>query len=204
VSLAFALLVAATPPPASPWTKLAESNGVVVEKRRLGGGTLVRGRTELPHSASEVAAILRDLEGFAHWIPSLSTWKVIEKSETEAIVYARHNLAWPMDDRDYCVRYTWKEAPSGGYTLRAKATKDRAPPPEDGVIRLEHVQSEWVVAPSGTDRSSVTYTYYGELGGSIPQSIETEAWKREPPKVFEALTKEIDRRATSSARRPRR
>ena len=184
-----ALLLIAAPP--APWVELAEQDGVVVETKKLGSGSLVRGRTTLPYPVSEVTAVLRDLEGFSRWIPNLSTWKVTDKTAAEAFVYARHDLSWPMDDRDYCVRYTWKERGDGGFVLRAKATTEKGPAPIDGVIRLSRVQSEWIAEASGSDATSVTYTYYGDLGGSVPKAVELEAWKSEPPRLFKALTAEL-------------
>ncbi len=173
------------------WRPLHKEQGVQVStKTEPGGRTLIRGEAVLKVPAAELKAVLMDIPGFPKWIPSLSEWKVLERSEKDAYVYARHDLSWPMDDRDYSVRFTWKSRSDGAFQLNSKSTTTRGPPPVKGVIRLKQVRSRWMLIPQGSDRTRVTYTYHGELGGRIPRSVAKQAWKTEPPSLLKAFEKE--------------
>lgn len=174
------------------WQTINEEDGVKVETRDAGGGhTIVRGTTELDVPAAEVVRVLTALEQFKTWIPSLHTWDVLEKKEGSAFVYARHELPWPMDDRDYRVRYVWKTGAKGEFTLEARSTKSAGPGPIEGVIRLADVRSKWIVKPLGSDRVRVAYMYHGALGGRLPSAVIESTWKREPVVLFAALAKRI-------------
>ena len=60
--------------------------------------------------------------------------RYLEQNDKEVFIYARHNLSWPVSDRDYRVRYTWKDLKDGGFQVVAKSTTLKGPAPIKGVI----------------------------------------------------------------------
>lgn len=183
-----ALVVAAAAPPTGQdgWRELARGDGVVIEARPApGGATIVRGTTVLEHSLEAIRRVLLDLERFHTWIPSLSTWTVLARGAADAVVYGRHDLPWPLADRDYTVRYTWT-GEAGRFVLEARSTAEAGPPPVPGVVRLA-VHSIWQIEALGSERCRVTYTYNGDLGGSVPRWVQEAGWKREARELFQSL-----------------
>ena len=101
-----------------------------------------------------------------------AVWQIVSKTKEAVFVYARHNLSWPMKDRDYRVRYSFKELPAGGLQVSARATTEKGPKPIDGVIRLTNVHSVWTLTPVGTNKTRVEYRYDGDLGGDLPDFVK--------------------------------
>jgi hypothetical protein len=175
------------------WRELARGDGVLIETRPGAGGvTIVRGTTVLAHSLEAVRRVLLDLERFPGWITSLSTWTVVAREPDHAVVHGRHDLPWPLSDRDYTVRYTW-HGDAARFVLEARSTAEAGPPPAPGVVRLEAVHSIWQVEALDPQRARVTYTYNGDLGGGAPRFVQEAGWKREARQLFQGLDAAIRR-----------
>ena len=181
------VLVAAHASAAEGWKRVAEDRGVHVSVRTAGPGrTMVRGEGVIEAPLEVVRARLLELETYDEWISSLSEWRVLRRASDHVIAYGRHDLPWPMDDRDYVVRYRWKSEPPGSFLLRAESVTEGPAPLED-VVRLSRVRSEWKLVADGPSKTIVSYTYTGELGGSVPDAGQQSAWKSEPPALIDAL-----------------
>jgi hypothetical protein len=189
-----ALAAAPTAPGAGDgWRELARGDGVLIETRPAPGGvTIVRGTTVLERPLEAVQRVLVDLDRFPTWIPSLSAWTVLERGAAHAVVYGRHDLPWPLSDRDYTVRYTW-QADATRFVLEARSTAGAGPAPAPGVVRLEAVHSVWEVEALDPGRSRVTYTYNGDLAGAAPRFVQEAGWKREARQLFQGLDAAIRR-----------
>ncbi len=186
--LVLALLLTTAPEPG--WRQINEDEGVVVEMR----GSMIRGTGTINLPIDRVRAVLLELEKYREWIPSLSVWDLKRKSDSEVLAYGRHDLPWPMDDRDYNVRYRWKTQPDGSFLIEAKSVPEgRAP--IDGVIRLPRVHSLWKLVPIRSDATEVSYTYNGDLGGKVPDAVKQSAWKSEPADLIHSLRQQVEKRS---------
>ena len=186
---------ASATPPTQPdgWRELARGDGVVIEARPAPGGvTIVRGTTVLEHSLEAIRRVLLDLERFPMWIRGLVTWTVLARGAADAVVYGRHDLPWPLADRDYTVRYTWTSE-AERVVLEARSTVEAGPPPVPGVVRLTAVHSIWEVEALAPERCRVSYTYNGDLGGTVPRFVQETGWKREARELFQSLGAAIRR-----------
>jgi hypothetical protein len=196
VVLGALLVVTATATPHAAdegWRELARGDGVVVEARPAPGGvTTVRGTTVLEHSLEAIRRVLLDLERFPTWIRGLSAWTVLARGAADAVVYGRHDLPWPLSDRDYTVRYTW-ESGADRFVLEARSTTEAGPAPVPGVVRLDAVHSIWEVQTLASERCRVSYTYNGDLGGTVPRFVQEAGWKREARDLFQGLVAAIRR-----------
>ncbi len=184
------------------WEELHRDAELVVETQasREGGATL-RGRTELPHPLEAVRAVLLDLAGFSRWGRSLVRWQVLDSSPNEAIVYGRHDVPWPLADRDYVVRYTWQLLPDR-FLLEARSTDDERAPVSDGVVRLARVYSSWEVTRAGPGRACVVYTYdgdLGDLGRAVPDSLRSWATVSQLRDLFSRLARETAARSADAS-----
>lgn len=89
-----------------------------------------------------------------------------------------------MRDRDYVVRYRWRKEAAGVFVLEARSTEG-GPAPRGDAIRLVRVFSRWEVAPAPRG-ARVTYTYNGELGGSVPAFWVKRGWRSQAPRLLRA------------------
>jgi hypothetical protein len=161
--------------------------GVEVSIARLPGPVpWLRGVGELPVDAQEVEAALVDFAGYGRFMaPAVRKAAVIEGREATARLHMVWHYPLPFQNRDAVVRYRGERLPDGRFRLE---WQDEAHPgdPSEGV-RIGKVAGETLVEPLGPGRCRITYTYYGDLGGSFPRSAEEKAWRAEPVGYFRAL-----------------
>jgi len=170
------------------WVKLLEKDNVLVEtQKQKSGTTYIRGIKTFSFPVKRVKDTLLKVSSFTDWLPDTAVWQVLEQNDKEVFIYARHNLSWPLSDRDYRVRYTWKDLPGGGFQVTAKSTKAKGPKPLEGVIRLTTVHSVWTVTSLGQNRCRIEYRYEGSLGGDLPDFLIRSAWEREPVSILSGL-----------------
>lgn len=116
--------------------------------------------------------------------------EILERKTQQARIHVVWAIPFPYSNRDAIVHYSWRDVTGGGFELSWEDDA-RDGDPKEGV-RIEKVRGSTVLEPAGNNAVKVTYTYYGDLGGSFPDWIKDMAWKKEPRVYFEAL-----RRATS-------
>ena len=175
------------------WVLLTKEQNVVVEmQEREKQEPLIRGTLIFSHPTSKIRQTLTDVSSYTDWLPDTAVWQILSRSEKEVFVYARHNLSWPMKDRDYRVRYIFRELPGGGFQVSARATTEKGPKPIEGVIRLTNVHSVWTIRPKGNNKTRVEYRYDGTLGGDLPGFIKRSAWKHEPVSILLSLHRWLD------------
>ena len=116
--------------------------------------------------------------------------KILDRKAQEARLHIVWAIPFPYSNRDAIVQYSWRDVSGGGFELSWEDDA-RDGDPKEGV-RIERVRGSTLIEPAGDKAVKVTYTYYGDLGGSFPDWIKDLAWKKEPRVYFEAL-----RRATT-------
>lgn len=174
--------------PFEPWFS---ERGVAVEIARQGGGTpWVRGTAELPVSARRVAAVLLDYEHYRDiFAPALRTARVLDREGSTVRIHMVWPYPFPYRNRDAVVGYRWEERADGGLLL-AWGADARDGDPKSGV-RIERVAREARIEPLGPERSRVTYTYLGDLGGRFPAGAMEKAWRAEPVHYVRALRRRL-------------
>ncbi len=140
-----------------------------------------------------VREVLLDLEGFSRWFPPLGAWRVLARDEEGARVHGVQALPWPVRDRDYVVRYRGWEDWEGAFFLEATGLPGAAPPPAEGVVRLEDLRSEWRLraTPAGTEARD---RYAGSPGGALPEWVSRIGWQSRTRAVVDGLRREVERR----------
>jgi hypothetical protein len=184
------LLLAAIPsdPSFAPWFT---SRGISVEiARQPSGPPWIRGRGEIPVSASKVAAVLSDFGRYRElFSPAVRKADVLDREGPAA----RLHLVWPYpipySNRDAVVRYESAPAADGGAVISWRADA-RSGDPAEGT-RIERVAGETRIEPAGEGRSRVTYTYLGDLGGKFPAWAQEKAWREEPIQYFRAIRRAL-------------
>ncbi len=172
------------------WERLGSKHGAVVDVRR-GKVPRVRTTAELPVAADAVAAVLADLERYPTRFPDQQGWEVV-RTKDAVFAYGYYALPWPLDARDYYVRYTTGKE-GDVFTVRANSAPGR--PEVKGRVRLSEVASAWRVEPRGPARCVVSYWYDVPAPG-IPDAALEGMWKSEGPGVLRALHAEVRKRAT--------
>ena len=174
------------------WRVVRRIGDVRIETRGADRGELrVRATRYVAAPPTRVRAVLLALEAFGDWTDGLATWRVLERDARTARVYGRHDLPWPLADRDYVVDYHWSDGDAGDFVLDAQAIDDARFPPVEGVVRVQRMETRWELRAAG-DGTRVRYRFRAALGGAA----ETLAgWTRDEQlaRALESLAAEVAR-----------
>jgi hypothetical protein len=162
-------------------------------------GTHVEVRGDIPLPASTLRVVLRDLASFPRWFPAISRWTIVTQDDSGAVVHGVQEFPWPLGDRDYVVRYVWREGAGDVFALEARSMTSPSVGELPGVIRLDDVHSVWTVTDRGTSESHVTYTYDGSIGGRVPEWVQRVGWRARAGDVLRNLFREARVRARGDA-----
>jgi hypothetical protein len=149
------------------WTTTGTKNGVVFEKRAVGGSKFFeyRATTQIALSPAQVLeSIWSSLTDKTP--PEVKTRRVLKRSGDEVVVYDQFDTP-VVRDRDATLRF-YKVARPGVLEVRFESNDALGPPGNPKFVRLPVVRGAWTLeaAPSGATR--LTYVCYSEPGGSIP------------------------------------
>jgi hypothetical protein len=189
--LLFCRLALAYPDEPAQYSPFFEEEGVVVEIAREGTsipwiratGVVAFPCEDLMARIGQVADYGKIFSEAVDGVKALDVDKAIDSGN--AADGPRFHVVWglpfPMRDRDAVVRYTqtgplllsWRDAAQSG-------------DPQTGV-RIEKVSGYTKLVPRSKTECGVTYAYYGDLGGDLPEFIKQRAWKHEPIYYFAVL-----------------
>jgi len=174
--------------PFQPWFT---SRGVDVEIARAPGNLpWIRGAAELPAAARRIADVVTDFSNYREiFSPAVKKAKVLEEGERSARLHVVWPYPFPYKNRDAVIAYRLEALPDGGFVLSWRDDQKRGDPREG--VRIKRVAGETRIVPLGPERSRVTYTYLGDLGGKFPKSAEEKAWRAEPVEYFRALRRRL-------------
>jgi hypothetical protein len=151
----------------------------------------------VPAPISEVRATLLDLEAFDGWFPGIGEWRVLFRDDSSARIYGAQLLPWPIDDRDYVVRYRWWTEASGAFHLESRAQRDAELQAVPGRVRIEDMRTEWRLQEGGGE-TEVVYVYEGRTGIPLPGWVLQLGWKGQTGRLLDALAREVARRSAAS------
>jgi hypothetical protein len=186
------LAALASPIPADlPFEKWFTAHGVQVEiARKPGSPPWLRSTAELPVGADKVTSILTDFKHYKDFFaPAIKKADVLDSEGGATRIHFVWPYPFPLRNRDAVVSYRVEQGEGGRLVLIWK--NDARPGDREEGIRIERVAGETVVEPLGPDRSRVTYTYLGELGGKFPAWAEDKAWREEPVQYMRAIRRRL-------------
>ena len=194
MSLAVSLLavsLAAPEPPDLRFEAWFEEREVAVSIARVSEGPpWLRAVAEIPAPAERVFEVLTRYDGYREFFgPAVAEAAVLESSGLSARIHFVWRYPFPFRNRDGIVAYRGERRDDGSFLL---SYRDAAAPgdPKSGV-RIQRIAGEARIEPLGPDRCRVTYTYFGDLGGSFPKAAEEKAWRRQPVAYILAIRREL-------------
>lgn len=166
------------------------SRGVHVAIARGRGSPWLRGSGEIPAAAKNIADVVSDFRGYREiFAPALKKATVLAADSSSARLHLVWPYPFPLRNRDAVVSYQFAPFPGGGFVLSWSGDA-RPGDPREGV-RIAKVAGEARIEPLGPDRSRLTYTFLGDLGGKFPRTAEEKAWRAEPVEYFRALRRRL-------------
>ena len=171
------------------WDEVSDEDGIKVWRRDIEGSPVVafRGETIINASLAKVASVLDDTSRKHEWVANLLESKDLTIfSPTDRVEYNRTEAPWPIKDRDFVFRATVEvDKPNKTLMIKIKSTTHQAKPvDEDKAVRGELLESSYILASLGENRTRVTVEIQADPKGSIPKWVVNWAQKGWPRKTL--------------------
>lgn len=161
---------------AAGWRPYATKEGITLQRRSVPGSGYYEHRAvvELPLAPAAAAEdVWRALRGGD--MATLKHRDVLAESPTELILYDQ--IRTPVvSDRDYVIRVTRTyDAARGSTAFRCISVADVGPPAAPGHVRIPIIRAGWLVEPTASAGTRLTYYAYSEPGGLITALLARSA-----------------------------
>ena len=162
--------------------------GLTVSTREVKGvgAREVRAVGQVDASPKRVFEVVSDYEHQVGNMPYVEKSQVFARTGAEVVFWAQADFPL-VSRRDWVVRSTLLPDLGGGVYGVAwePATLKQAPPPADGVVRLQVNSGSWRLEPlDGGKRTLATYQLLTDPGGSIPAFLANKANTTALPELF--------------------
>jgi hypothetical protein len=177
------------------WTLKREKDGIDIYSRPSSCSKVndIRVDMDLTGTVEQLAAILRDINGYSGWVYSTRTATMIKKvSENEVIYYAEVGTPWPAANRDYYADLKITLNPANhSMNVVSVGMKDYQPEKKD-FVRVPMSRGAWTVTTQSARKIHLQYILQIDPGGSIPAWILNSFVAKAPLETFSNLKKKME------------
>jgi hypothetical protein len=154
----------------------------------------------LDATPAQLTAIIMDVKTATDWVYHTKSAVVIKQvSPSELYYYSEVNLPWPAANRDFVAHLTVSQNPDTKVvTIQGPAVPGLVPA-KTGVVRIDHSDGKWVIAPNGNDQVKVVYTIHVDPGGDLPSWLVNLFATEGPLHIFRSLKQELQKPAYKNA-----
>src|ERR1700761_1319427 len=153
------------------WKLTTESDGIKVYTSIFPGSKIkaVKVECEFKASASQFVAVLMDIKSSPEWLYHTKLCTVVKQvSASELYYYSEVTLPWPAENRDFVSHLSVSQNPETKLITIDGPAVPGFVPPKDGIVRVDHSGSEWLITPLANGQVSVKYTLHVDPGGALP------------------------------------
>ncbi|MFP2906539.1 START domain-containing protein [Pyxidicoccus sp. 3LFB2] len=159
---------------------------------------------ELAANASDVQAVLMDVDSYRQWMPYVKESRVIkELPDGSRLTYTKLGLP-VVASRDYVCQVVQEsklaEDGTGVYAQRWWAQPDAIPERRD-TVRLRLNEGSWRVEPRGEGKAHAVYKFTVDPAGSIPGFLASMGQKDGVVDTFRAVEKRARQHAEAQRKK---
>ena len=156
---------------ADQWQLKKDSDGIQVYVRHVKGSAFraFLGKVDIDASLNTLMAIHADGESVKEWLKDCEKSKFISTfSKDGYLMYFRTDAPWPVQDRDYVLRYQISQDPQT-YTLTLSFNGEANLMPEQkDCVRVSEIAGAWRMTPLNAQRTHVEYEVHADPNGELP------------------------------------
>jgi hypothetical protein len=176
------------------WTLRREKDGIIVYSRPSDYSKFndIRVDMDLPGTIEQLAAILRDVNGYTDWVYATRTATMMRKvNDNEFIYYAEVGTPWPAANRDYYadIKIAFN-ATNHSMNVVSVGMKDYQPEKKD-LVRIPMSRGFWTVTTQSDTKIHLQYIVQIDPGGTVPAWILNTFASKAPIETFTALKKKM-------------
>ncbi len=144
-------------------------------------------------SLNEIMAALNDVNSHKDWVYRTPESRLISYPDDSSIIYyVMLDLPFPASDRDIIIDYHWKQDEKTKVVKTfSKAINYSQEIIPEGVIRVSHFESEYILTPINEKEVHLEYSAKLDPGGSLPAWLVNLGVTVGPKKTMKALNRLI-------------
>ena len=141
----------------------------------------------LPFSMKSISNIIEDVENYPKIFKRIYKVNILE----EDVVHIMLDMPLFLSNRDYIIKYKKNKTP-GSWEFSFNAVKHHNAPKTKDHIRLINAAGLWKIIPIDTNKTSIIYTWNGELLGDFPEFAFERAWKTQGNEIINWISDALE------------
>jgi hypothetical protein len=177
------------------WKLEKTGEGISIYTREYAGSELkeFKAITVLNTDLALLETTIDNVEDYPSWQANIATAKILKQiNKAEQIIYYTSDLPWPISDRDIII-YSKKTVKTDGTILFTLTGKPEYVTEKEGYLRMKIANGSWQLKPLGKSKIELTYLFYGDPAGSIPNSVINMFIVDGPYTTFSNLKKKVEK-----------
>ena len=157
------------------WQLHKDRDGVQVFTRKTPDKSFkqVKAVMTVDASLSTMTAIIKGGEDTPKWADRLKIYKTLKSlSNTEWYSYAEVSMPWPFKNKDIATKNLLSQDKDKTVNIQVISVPDYTPKVKDK-DRIKKSEGAWIFKPLGKGKTEVTYLFYTEPDGILPQWMVT-------------------------------
>jgi len=178
------------------WKLNTDKEGIKVYTGEFAGSNVkaIKVECEMDASATELVALLMDVNTSAEWVYRTKSAKIIKQvSPSEIYYYSEVNMPWPVANRDFVAHLTVNQNPATKIVEIDGPAVAGMVPQKKGIVRIDHSMGKWTIVPIDPNHIKVEYTLHTEPGGSLPAWMVNMFAAEGPMEVFKAIKVQLQK-----------
>lgn len=155
------------------WKLEKDKNGIKVYTRKAANSSIMEFRASATVAATmeQLEALIENVKGYPVWQTSISTATLLkQQNKEERYIYYTTDVPWPATDRDIVLHSKKNKSASGVVTYNLNSTPDFISEKGD-FLRIKKAEGLWQFTPLKDNKINVTFQFYADPGGNIPDWI---------------------------------
>lgn len=179
---------------ASDWQLKKDEDGIQVFVRDIQGSEFraFRGTVKLHSSLGAIVAVLKDGEMVKTWLKDCEQSQFLSAFDPAGyIMYYRTDAPWPVQDRDYALRYRLEQDPQT-LTVTLSFKGDASLTPErDECVRVSQIEGAWRLTPQTDGSVQLEYEVSADPNGSLPAWLANQFVVDQPFHTLKKFRKQL-------------
>jgi len=187
------------------WKLSTENDGIKVYTSIYPGSKIkaVKVECDFRASASQFIAVIMDIKNSPEWLYHTKFCTVVKQvSPSELYYYSEVTLPWPAENRDFVSHLSVTQNPETKLITIDGPAVPGIVPLKDGIVRVDHSGSEWLVSPLTNGQVSVKYTLHVDPGGALPAWLVNMFAAEGPVQIFKKLKLQLQKPAYKNVSLP--
>jgi hypothetical protein len=188
----------------SDWTLNTEKEGIKIYTSLVPDSKIkaVKVECEFNATASQFVALLLDVNTCPEWVYHTKSCTLIKRvSPAELYYYSEISLPWPAQNRDFVAHLKVSQNTDKVIVIDGPAVSGFVPV-KDGIVRIDHSKSKWVITPIADNKIRVEYTLHVDPGGLVPAWMVNTFATEGPMHIFKKLKLQLQKPAYKNATLP--